>query len=127
MLHVRYPTCRTHVIWSSGRYFWSSGSFQFGYRKDRSLEDAVALSLHHVLNFVDLKEPNYVRLLFIDSSPAFNTISPFKLHDKLMNSLKLSRSLCDRILDCLLLWTQQVKIGNRLSGTLVVNTGTPQG
>ena len=63
---------------------------------------------------------------FIDSSSAFNTISPFNLHDKLMKSPKLRRSLCDWILDFLLLRTQRVSIGNRLSGTLVVNTGMPQ-
>ena len=101
--------------------------FQFGYRKNRSIEDAVALTLHHVLNFLDLKEPNYVRLLLIDYSSAFNTISPFKLHDKLMNTMRLNRSLCDWILDFLLHRTKRVKIGNHLSGTLVINTGTPQG
>ena len=47
----------SHVLGSLHVY----GSWTLG----RSIEDAVALTLHHVLNFLDLKEPNYVRLFLL--------------------------------------------------------------
>ncbi|KAK2177409.1 hypothetical protein NP493_600g02006 [Ridgeia piscesae] len=49
--------------------------FQFAYRNNRSVDDAVALGLFYVLQHVDI--PNtYVRVPFVDFSSAFNTIIP---------------------------------------------------
>jgi hypothetical protein len=86
----------------------------------------VSLALFNVTRFLDQKMPNYARLLFIDYSSAFNTISPFKLYDKL-TLLGLNVNLCKWVLDFLLDRSQIVRVGNNYSKPLVLNTGTPQG
>ena len=58
--------------------------FQFAYQNNRSLEDAVALSLHHSLRRLE-NSGSYVRMLFLDFSSAFNTIVPHMLFDKLLH------------------------------------------
>ena len=58
---------------------------QFTYRANLSTEDAIAITLHSTLSH--LEHPgNYVRLLFIDVSSAFNTIIPDILINKLLGS-----------------------------------------
>ncbi len=52
---------------------------QFAYRPNRSMDDAISQVLHSSLTHIDSKNGNYVRLLFIDYSSAFNTIVPTKL------------------------------------------------
>ncbi len=52
---------------------------QFAYRPNRSTDDAISQVLHSSLSHIDSKTVNYVRLLFIDYSSAFNTIVPIKL------------------------------------------------
>ncbi len=52
---------------------------QFAYRPNRSTDDAISHVLHSSLTHIDSKNGNYVRLLFIDYSSAFNTIVPTKL------------------------------------------------
>ncbi len=57
-------------------------SHQFAYKANRSVDDAVALCIHSILQH--LEAPNtYVRVLFVDYKSAFNTIIPVKLFDKL--------------------------------------------
>ncbi len=46
---------------------------QFAYRPNRSTDDAISQVLHSSLTHIDSKNGNYVRLLFIDYSSAFNT------------------------------------------------------
>ena len=48
--------------------------FQFAYQSNRSTDDAIATALHSALTHIDKKD-SYVRMLFIDLSSAFNTIS----------------------------------------------------
>ncbi len=69
---------------------------QFAYRPNRSTDDAISQVLHSSLTHIDSKNGNYVRLLFIDYSSAFNTIVPTKLAVKL-SDLGLNTSLCDWI------------------------------
>ena len=84
--------------------------FQFAYRNNRSVDDAVAIGLFYVLKHLD--SPNtYARSLFIDFSSAFNTIIPSKLFDKI-------QSLGLRIFDFLLNRPQVVKIGDNLSSSV---------
>ncbi|KAK3572188.1 hypothetical protein QTP86_024859, partial [Hemibagrus guttatus] len=45
---------------------------QFAYRANRSVDDAVNMGLHFILQHLD-KSGTYVRLLFVDFSSAFNT------------------------------------------------------
>ncbi len=60
---------------------------QFAYRPNRSTDDTISHVLHS-----SLKNGNYVRLLFIDYSSAFNTLVPIKLAFKLTD-LSLNSSL----------------------------------
>ena len=66
--------------------------FQFAYRANRSVEDAVSLGLHFVLQH--LENPNtYARILFVDFSSAFNTIVLAKSIAKLTD-LNVNISVC---------------------------------
>ena len=99
--------------------------FQFAYRENRSVEDAISIGLHHVLSH--LENPNsYARILFIDYSSAFNTIVPTKLYSKLKD-LMLPESICTWIIDFLRGRPQVVKIGDFVSSTRILNVGAPQG
>ncbi|GFO27611.1 reo_6 protein [Plakobranchus ocellatus] len=100
--------------------------FQFAYRCNRSIEDAIAINYHEILNHLETKKA-YARISFIDFSSAFNTIIPQKLYDKLLLELNLPVKLCNWILDFLLNRPQVVKIGKNISSSITLNTGTPQG
>ncbi len=72
-------------------------TLQFAYRPNRPTDDAISQVLHSSLTHIDGNNGNYVGLLFIDYSSAFNTIVPTKLAVKLTD-LGLNSSLCDWIL-----------------------------
>ena len=99
--------------------------FQFAYRTNRSVEDAVSLGIHSILQHLE-SPGNYAKVLFIDYSSAFNTIVPSKLFYKLQN-MGVQNSLCHWILDFLQQRTQVVKINNKLSQAKHISTGAPQG
>ncbi len=99
---------------------------QFAYRPNRSTDDAISQVLHYSLTHIDSKNGNYVRLLFIDYSSAFNTIVPTKLAVKL-SDLGLNTSLCDWIQDFLTGRPQVVKMGQFTSNSITLNVGAPQG
>ncbi len=90
---------------------------QFAYRPNRSTDDAISQVLHSSLSHIDSKNGNYVRLLFIDYSSAFNTIVPTKLAVKL-SDLGLNTSLCDWIQDFLTGRPQVVKMGQFTSNSI---------
>ncbi len=48
---------------------------QFAYRANRSVDDAVNMGLHFILQHLD-RPGTYVRILFVDFSASFNTIIP---------------------------------------------------
>ena len=52
---------------------------QFAYRANRSVEDAVNMGLHYILQHLD-SPGTYARMLFVDFSSAFNTIMPSPPH-----------------------------------------------
>ena len=56
--------------------------FQLAHRSNRSVDDAVALGLHHVLQHLESAN-TYARIRFVDFSSAFNTVIPGQLFDKL--------------------------------------------
>ncbi len=87
---------------------------QFAYRPNRSTDDAISQVLYSSLIHIDSTNGNYVRLLFIDYSSAFNTIVPTKLAVKL-SDLGLNTSLCDWIQDFLTTRPQVVKVGQLAS------------
>ncbi|KAL0194049.1 hypothetical protein M9458_012345, partial [Cirrhinus mrigala] len=64
---------------------------QFAYRANRSVDDAVNLGLHFILQHLD-RPGTYVRILFVDFSSAFNTIIPTLLQTKL-NQLSVPSSI----------------------------------
>ncbi len=99
---------------------------QFAYHPNRSTDDAISHVLHSSLTHIDSNNGNYVRLLFIDYSSAFNTIVPIKLASKLTN-LGLNSSLCDWIQDFLNGRPQVVKVGQFISNSITLNVGAPQG
>lgn len=97
--------------------------YQFAYRANRSIEDAIAITVHSMLSHLEQPD-SYVRLLFIDS--AFNTIIPDILMEKLL-SLNFPPSTCAWIKDFLSNRSQQVRLGHHLSSSLTLSTGSPQG
>ncbi len=99
---------------------------QFAYRPNRSTDDAISQILHLSLTHIDSTNRNYVMLLFIDYSSAFNTIVPTKLPVKL-SDLGITSSLCDWIQDFLTARPQVVKIGQFTSNSITLNVGAPQG
>ncbi|XP_068506162.1 uncharacterized protein [Syngnathus scovelli] len=99
--------------------------FQFAYRAKRSSEDAICSALHSALTHLERKD-SYVRLLFVDFSSAFNTIVPQRLICKL-DELGLSTSLCNWILDFLCQRPRVVRVGDKISASITLSTGAPQG
>ncbi len=94
---------------------------QFAYRPNRSTDDAISHVLHSSLTHIDSKNGNYVRLLFIDYSSAFNTIVPTKLAVKLTDL-----GLNTWIQDFLTARPQVVKVGQFTSNSITLNVGAPQ-
>ncbi|XP_076862714.1 nuclear respiratory factor 1 isoform X2 [Brachyhypopomus gauderio] len=99
--------------------------YQFAYRSNRSTGDAISTALHSAHTHLDRKD-TYVRMLFLDFSSAFNTIIPQQLIHKL-DSLGLSTSLCNWLLDFLTGRPQAVRVGSNTSNSITMNTGAPQG
>ena len=100
--------------------------YQFAYRENRCIEDALSITIHEILQHLESAN-TYARILFIDFSSAFNTIIPQQLYNKLCHELHFPTSICNWILDFLLNRPQVVKIGNVVSSTIILSTGTPQG
>ncbi|KAK1784826.1 hypothetical protein P4O66_003501 [Electrophorus voltai] len=55
----------------------SMDPLQFAYRHNRSTDDAIAHLLHTTLTHLDNGRSNYVKILLVKYSSAFNTIIPF--------------------------------------------------
>ncbi len=99
--------------------------FQFAYRANRTVDDAVNMGLHYILQHLD-KPGNYTRILFVDFSSAFNTIIPDLLSDKL-TQLSVPTSICQWITSFLTDRQQLVRLGKLTSRTLTISNGDPQG
>uniref|UniRef100_A0A672L4P2 Reverse transcriptase domain-containing protein n=1 Tax=Sinocyclocheilus grahami TaxID=75366 RepID=A0A672L4P2_SINGR len=98
---------------------------QFAYRANRSVDDAVNMGLHYVLQHLD-RPGTYVRILFVDFSSAFNTIIPNLLLPKL-TQLSVPTSVCQWINSFLTDRQQLVRLGKYTSSTRTISTGAPQG
>ncbi|KAK3524842.1 hypothetical protein QTP86_007580 [Hemibagrus guttatus] len=98
---------------------------QFAYQANRSVDDAVNMGLHFILQHLD-KSGTYVRLLFVDFSSAFNTIIPTLLQTKL-TQLSVPSSICQWITSFLTDRHQLVKLGKFTSNSRTTSTGAPQG
>ncbi|KAK3522494.1 hypothetical protein QTP86_016002, partial [Hemibagrus guttatus] len=82
---------------------------QFAYRANRSVDDAVNMGLHYILQHLD-KPGTYARILFVDFSSAFNTIIPGTLLNKL-TQLSVPTSICQWITSFLTDRQQRVRLG----------------
>ena len=99
--------------------------FQFAYKPNRSIEDAILTLLHNT--FLHTNNPkSYVRILFADFSSAFNTIKPYHLAKKLVR-LNISPKLVIWIINFLSHRKQFVRFKGVLSGERSISTGVPQG
>ncbi len=98
---------------------------QFAYRANRSVDDAVNMGLHFILQHLD-RPGTYVRILFVDFSSAFNTIIPDTLQNKL-TQLSVPTSVCQWINSFLTDRQQLVRLGKFSSNTCTTSTGAPQG
>ncbi len=98
---------------------------QFAYRANRSVDDAVNMGLHFILQHLD-RPGTYVRILFVDFSSAFNTIIPDTLQNKL-TQLSVPTSICQWITSFLTDRQQLVRLGKFSSSTRTISTGAPQG
>ncbi|KAK0144347.1 RNA-directed DNA polymerase from mobile element jockey [Merluccius polli] len=97
----------------------------FAYRANRSVDDAVNLDLHYILQHLD-SAGTYARILCVDFSSAFNTIIPALLQEKL-SQLSVPDSTCRWITDFLSDRKQHVKLGKHVSDSQSISTGSPQG
>ncbi len=98
---------------------------QFAYRANRSVDDAVNMGLHFILQHLD-RPGTYVRILLVDFSSAFNTIIPDTLLNKL-TQLSVPTSICQWITSFLTDRQQLVRLGKFSSSTRTTSTGAPQG
>ena len=104
---------------------------QFAYREDRNVEHAILVFLQNIRD----TPKNNCRILFVDSSSAFNTIQPHLLISKL-NKFDLNPHLTAWIVNFLTARPQCVKLNDNKKGKcsdtvfsniVTTNTGAPHG
>ncbi len=83
----------------------------------------VNMGLHFILQHLD-RPGTYVRILFVDFSPAFNTIIPWLLQPKL-TQLSMPTSVCQWITSFLTDRQQLLRLGKFSSSTHTIRTGAP--
>ena len=102
-----------------------TGPLQFTYRANRSVDDAINMGLHYILQHLH-SAGTYARILFVNFSLVFNTTIPDILHSKL-TQLAIPASTCQWITNFLTDRRQQVRLGKITSSTWSISTGAPQG
>ncbi|KAL6108111.1 uncharacterized protein ACO6RY_18720 [Pungitius sinensis] len=95
---------------------------QFAYRANRSVDDAVNMALHFVLQHLDFPG-TYARIVCVDFSSGFNTIIQSLLQDKL-SQLHMPDFTCKWITDFLSDRKQHVKLGKHISASQSISTGS---
>uniref|UniRef100_A0A669CKQ3 Reverse transcriptase domain-containing protein n=1 Tax=Oreochromis niloticus TaxID=8128 RepID=A0A669CKQ3_ORENI len=98
---------------------------QFAYRANRSVDDAINMALHFILQHLDYPG-TYARILFVDFSSAFNTILPDHLQGKL-SQMNVPDPICRWITDFLTDRKQHMRLGKKVSDSRTISTGSPQG
>ena len=99
--------------------------YQFAYKHNRSTEDATLTLLHNAYTHLE-KPSSFARILFIDSSSAFNTIQPHLMASKLLK-LDVNPRLILSIVDFLVSRSQTIRHQAVLSSSHSIATGSPQG
>ena len=103
--------------------------YQFAYKSNRSVDDAVSVFTNHIYSHVDTPK-TYCRTLYVDFSSAFNTIQPKILVEKLLN-MNVNVHICAWIFEFLTHRPQYVRF--QLDSTVfyssnrTLNIGSPQG
>ncbi len=97
---------------------------QFANRAKRSVDNAVNMGLHYVLQHLE-SPGTYVRTLFVDFSSAFNTIIPNRILPKLAQ-LSMPTAVCQWITSFLTDRQQIVRLGKYTSSTRTISTGAPR-
>ena len=107
-----------------------SDQYQFAYTSNRCVEDATLALTDFVLKHVDKRntsiKKNFVKILFVDFSSAFNTIQPHLMMQKL-NVMNVNPYIILWINEFLTHRPQYVKFLGTTSDIIVTNTGAPQG
>ncbi|KAK3520251.1 hypothetical protein QTP70_019689, partial [Hemibagrus guttatus] len=98
---------------------------QFAYRANRSVDDAVNMGVHYILQHLD-KLGTYARILFVDFSSTFNAIIPDTLLNKL-TQLSVPTSIFQWSASFLTDRQQLVRLGKLTSNTRTISIGAPQG
>ena len=98
---------------------------QFAYNAKRNVEDACLLFTNNILKHL-AKNCNYARVLSIDFSSAFNTITPHLMVQKLKD-LNVKSDIIAWVLEYLTHRRQYVKLNDSLSELVQINTGAPKG
>lgn len=97
---------------------------QFGFRNDRSTDDAVHDLTNHIVKALDNREKCVA--IFLDLAKAFDTVSVHRLCSKL-ERLGIRGKPLELFKSYLTNRTQCVKIGDHLSEELTIEHGVPQG
>ena len=92
---------------------------QFAYRENRSVDDAILFFLDSVYRHLDHNSGNFVRVLFVDFSSAFNTILPHILIDK-MCDYGINFYLTKWVLDFLTNRVQRVFVNGVFSKDIIM-------
>ena len=98
---------------------------QFAYKRNRGTDDATMTLLHMAHKHLDMSG-NFVRILYVDFSSAFNTIQPHLLAQKL-SVMNVNSNLILWIVNFLVGRSQQVLFQSSLSSSKTTSTGAPQG
>lgn len=99
-------------------------TFQSGFRKNRSTNDALILFENEIRKAFIMKE--YMLAVFFDIEKAYDTLWREGLLIKL-NKIGIGGKFYNWVLDFLFERTFQVKIGEELSAAFNITNGTPQG
>lgn len=97
---------------------------QFGFRNNRSTDDAVHDLINHIVGALDNREKCVA--IFLDLAKAFDTVSLSRLCSKL-ERLGIRGKPLELFVSYLSNRTQCVKIGEHLSEELPIDCGVPQG
>lgn len=100
--------------------------FQFAYRPNRGVEDAVCTLLNLIHTHLE-NAKSFVRLVFIDFSSAFNCIQPHILAGILKGTFNIDPCLICWLMNFLTNRSQRVRVNGMLSDVLLSSSGSPQG
>uniref|UniRef100_A0AAY4CU68 Anion exchange protein n=1 Tax=Denticeps clupeoides TaxID=299321 RepID=A0AAY4CU68_9TELE len=103
-LPQRLPPCSPHLSSDEelghrlSSFLDTLNPLQFAYCPNRSTDDTISHLLHTALTHLDTQKGNYVKMLFIDYSSAFNTIIPSTLTTKLEHQTSvINRNPVERV------------------------------